>query len=108
MNIKWYLKREGVLDTTESATLDYYLVFAGPPSGAVSSKGTTRPWCIQAVFLFDARQLRAEQTARGVRRGVASSVTKQQWAAAELYPSGTNPRLALTPHQAEQLSLFGL
>ena len=106
VNVKWYLKREGVLDTTESAILDYYLVLAGPPSGAVSSKGTTRPWCIQAVFLFDARQLRAEQTAQGVRRGVASSVTKQQWAAAEIYPSGTNPRLALTPQQAEQLSLF--
>ena len=44
VNVKWYLKREGVLDTTESAILDYYLVLAGPPSGAVSSKGTTRPW----------------------------------------------------------------
>lgn len=61
-NIKWYLKREGVLDSTDSPTLDYYLVLAGPPSMAVSSRGTTRPWCIQAVFLFDARQLRAEQT----------------------------------------------
>jgi hypothetical protein len=108
VNVKWYLKREGVLDTTESAILDYYLVLAGPPSGAVSSKGTTRPWCIQAVFLFDAQQLRAEQTARGVRRGVASSITKQQWAAAEIYPSGINPRLALTPRQVEQLSHFGL
>lgn len=83
-------------------------MLAGPPSGAVSSKGTTRPWCIQAVFLFDARQLRAEQIARGVRLGVASSVTKQQWAAAEIYPSGTKPWLALTPQQAEQLSQFGL
>lgn len=64
VNVKWYLKREGLLDTTESAILDYCLVLAGPPSGAVSSKGATRPWCIQAVFLFDARQLRAEQTAR--------------------------------------------
>jgi hypothetical protein len=108
VNIKWYLKREGVLDTTESAILDYYLVLAGPPSGAVSSKGTTRPWCIQAVFLFDARQLRAEQTIRGVRRGVASSVTEQQWTAAEIYPSGTNRRLVVTPQQAEQLSQFGL
>jgi hypothetical protein len=108
VNIKWYLKREGVLDTTESAILDYYLVLAGPPSGAVSSKGTTRPWCIQAVFLFDARQLRAEQTIRGVRRGVASSVTKQQWTAAEIYPSGANRRLVVTPQQAEQLSQFGL
>jgi hypothetical protein len=75
VNIKWYLKREGLLDTTESAALDYYLVLTGPPSAALSSRGTTRPWCIQAVFLFDTRQLRSEQ----ITRGVASSVIKQQW-----------------------------
>jgi hypothetical protein len=52
VNIKWYLKREGLLDTTESAVLDYYLVLTGPPSVAVSSRGTTRPWCIEALFLL--------------------------------------------------------
>ena len=108
MNIKWYLKREGVLDTTDSAVLDYYLVLTGPPSGAVSSRGTTRPWCIQTVFLFDARQLQAEQTARGVKRGIASSVTNQQWAAAEIYPSATSSRLAITPQLEEQLRQFAL
>jgi hypothetical protein len=106
VNIKWYLKREGMLDTTESAALDYYLVLSGPPSTAVSSRGATRPWCIEAVYLFDARQLRSEQTMRGVKRGVASSVTKQQWTAAEIYPSSTNPQLAVTSEQAQQLKLF--
>jgi hypothetical protein len=106
VNIKWYLKREGLLDTTESTALDYYLVLTGPPSAAVSSRGTTRPWCIEAVFLFDARQLRSEQMMRKVKRGVASSVIKQQWAAAEIYPSATNPQLAITSQQAEQLRLF--
>ncbi len=43
---------------------------------------------------------------RGVKRGVASSVIKQQWAAAEIYPSATNPQLAVTSQQAEQLRLF--
>ena len=38
------------------------------------------------MFLFDARQLRSEQITRGVKRGVASSVIKQQWLAAEIYP----------------------
>ena len=37
VNIKWYLKLEGLLDTTESTELDYYLVLAGPRSPAVSS-----------------------------------------------------------------------
>ncbi len=106
VNIKWYLKREGLLDTTESAALDYYLVLTGPPSAAGSSRGGTRPWCIQAVFLFDARQLRIDQIRRGVKRGVASSVINRQWAAAEIYPSASNPQLPVTPHQAEQLKLF--
>lgn len=106
VNIKWYLKREGLLDTTESAALDYYLVLAGPVSAAGSSRGGTRPWCIQAVFLFDARQLRSEQIRRGVKRGVASSVIKQQWAAAEIYPSASNSQLVVTEHQAERLRLF--
>ena len=108
VNIKWYLKREGLLDTTESTALDYYLVLTGPPSAAISSRGTTRPWCIEAVFLFDARQLRSEQMMRGVKRGVASSVTKQQWTAAEIFPSSTNARLTVTSQQAEQLKLFAL
>ena len=43
VNVKWYLKREGLLDTTEAAALDYYLVLTGPSSAAVSSRGTTRP-----------------------------------------------------------------
>jgi hypothetical protein len=59
-NIKWYLKREGALDTTESTALDYYLVLTGPRSPAVSSRGATRPWCSEAVYLFEARQLRSE------------------------------------------------
>lgn len=106
VNIKWYLKREGLLDTSESDQLDYYLVLAGPPSGAASSRGATRPWCIEAVFLFDARQLRAEQVERGVKRGIASSVLKRQWTAAEAYPAASNPLLTVTSRQADMLSLF--
>jgi hypothetical protein len=105
-NVKWYLKREGLLDTTDSTALDYYLVLTGPPSAAASSRGATRPWCIDAVFLFETRQLRSEQIMRGVKRGVASSVTRQQWAAAEIYPSAANPQLVVTPQQAEHLRLF--
>ncbi len=108
VNVKWYLKREGMLDTTESPVLDYYLVLSGPPSAAVSSRGSTRPWCIEAVYLFDARQLRSEQVMRGVKRGVDSSVIKRQWTAAEIYPSVANPQLTLTPQQAEKLKLFAL
>jgi hypothetical protein len=106
VNIKWYLKREGLLDTTESMALGCYLVLTGPQSAAMSSRGATRPWCIQAVYLFEARQLRSEQIARGVKRGVASSVTTQQWEAAEIYPTATSTQLTVTTDQAEQLRLF--
>jgi hypothetical protein len=107
VNVKWYLKREGVLDMTESAALDYYLVLAGPPSAAGSSRGSTRPWCIDAVYLFDARHLREQQIARGVKLGVASSVTTRQWQAAEVYPSTANPLLPVSASQRVLLQLFG-
>lgn len=108
VNIKWYLKREGLLDMSESDQLDYYLVLAGPPAGAVSSRGGTRPWCIDAVFLFDARDLRAEQVQRGIKRGTASSVLKRQWTAAQVYPAASNPLLTVTSRQADMLRLFFL
>lgn len=54
------------------------------------------------------RQLRSEQIRRGVKRGVASSVIKQQWAAAEIYPSPTNAQLTVTSQQADLLKLFAL
>lgn len=106
VNVKWYLKREGLLDMAESDQLDYYLVLTGPPSGAVSSRDATRPWCIEAAFLFDARQLRAEQVGRGVKPGAASSVLQRQWAAAEIYPAAGNSLLEVTAQQADMLSLF--
>jgi hypothetical protein len=58
------------------------------------------------VFLFDAQQLRTEQTARGVKQGVASSITKQQWTTAQMHPPGPSRQLAVTPQQAEQLRQF--
>jgi hypothetical protein len=51
VNVKWYMKRTGLLDTTDYPKLDYYLVLTGPPAPAGSSRGLTRPWCVQGVFL---------------------------------------------------------
>lgn len=108
VNIKWYVKRTGLLDTTEFPDLDYYLVLTGPPSPAGSSRGISRPWCIQAVFLFEARQVRAAQAARGVRSGIAASVIRKHWDAAEIYPEARNPLLTPTPEQAHMLRMFTL
>ncbi|MGA4991435.1 hypothetical protein [Nonomuraea bangladeshensis] len=108
VNVKWYLKREGLLDMTERAALDYYLVLTGPASPAASSRGGVRPWCIESVYLFDVQQVQAELRARGVRIGTASSVRAAQWAAAEIYPRASNPALLLRPEQAELLRRFAL
>lgn len=105
VNVKWYLKRDGILDVTDAKTLDYYLVMTGPTSTAASSAGSTRPWCIENVYLFDAQRLVAEQHARDVRIGVASSVPNRFWVDAEIYPAA-NSTLPLSPEQAKALSLF--
>ncbi|MEV0624839.1 hypothetical protein [Nonomuraea wenchangensis] len=108
VNVKWYLKREGLVDMAERAALDYYLVLTGPASPAASSRGSVRPWCIESVYLFDVRQVQAELRSRGARIGTASSVRAAQWAAAEIYPRASNPMLLLRPEQAELLRLFAL
>lgn len=106
VNIKWYMAHQGLLDTTDAPGLDYYLVLAAPVTQAGSSRGASRPWCIDSAYLFDARQLWAEQDARGVKRGVASSVTKQQWAAALIYPRASSRLITVSTEQAALLALF--
>jgi len=53
VNIKWYAKREGILDILSMSLPDFYLVLAGPHEPAGSSKGTSRPWLITSVFQAD-------------------------------------------------------
>jgi hypothetical protein len=90
----------------KSETLDYYLVLTGPATAALSSRGGIRPWCIESVYLFDAKQLLTELSSRGVRTGTASSVRNTQWDAAEIYPRPNNPLITLEPEQAALLRLF--
>jgi hypothetical protein len=106
VNVKWYPKREGMLDMTDSVSPDYYLVLTGPHSAAVSSRSSTRPWRIDAVYLFDAAELIAQQRERNVKIGVAASVLQSQWEAAEIFPVAHNPLLRLTPEQAGLLRLL--
>lgn len=106
VNIKWYGKLEGVLDLTPAYLPDEYLVMTGPRSGALSSRGGHRPWLIQSVFLFDAHELVQQLGARGSKLGVASSVPRQFWDAAEIYPEQRNRRLLLSDTQRAMLALF--
>jgi hypothetical protein len=106
VNVKWYGKQEGLLATSDSEALDYYLVLTGPIAPAGSSKGGTRPWCIDHVYLFDAHQLHRDQAARRIGSSVAASVRSDQWKAAEILPTPANHALTLTPRQSRLLAFF--
>lgn len=108
VNVKWYLKQEGALDMSNSSALDYYLVLTGPRSAALTSKNTTRPWRIDAVYLFDARKLADEQHARSVTAEIAASVRVSQWTAAEIFPTQRNAALPLSQRQTSLLKLYAI
>jgi hypothetical protein len=63
---------------------DCYLILTGPRLAALFWRASLRPWCIAAVYLFDAKRLLAEQCARVVKIDKASSVRTAQWGAAEI------------------------
>jgi hypothetical protein len=106
VNIKWYPKRQWLLDVNPAALPGFYLVMTGPKSGAVSSRGGIRPWTIEAVFLFDAQALFGHLQQRGVKIGIATSVIQEQWRRAEIYPTPRNPALVLSGEQRRLLGLF--
>lgn len=105
VNIKWYGKRQGILDMNLVA--DYYLVMTGPKSMAVSSRRTISPWVIEGVFLFNGAKLRGQLKARGIARiGTATSVAQELWKEAEIYPEQRNNELEITKEQRGLLALF--
>ena len=72
----------------------------------MSSRGRTRPWTIESVFLFNANSLAEELKTRGVKLGIACSVASSFWSQAEVHPNQTNSNLLLSPEQRQQLTLF--
>jgi hypothetical protein len=105
VNIKWYGKLEGLLDVTEDPSLDY-LVLTGPRGVAASSRGTTRPMLIDAVYLFEAESLLETLRGRGIKIGVATSVISGLWSAAELFPEQRNFVLPVSREQHTALAMF--
>ncbi len=107
VNVKWYPKREGLLDINPQEVPDYYIVFAGPKTESTSSRGASRPWSIQSVHLFEGAPLVARIESRGVKVGVATSLTGDLWDAAEIYPGDRGP-IRLDDEQRRKLRLFTL
>lgn len=110
VNIKYGSRRDGTLNLVESLDPadhpDVYLVLTGPTVGALSSRGRTAPWVIHAVYLFASRDLLQALSARGRRPGVATSVLRELWEAAMIFPDPRYPIFQLTSSQRENLRLF--
>lgn len=118
VDIKYYTKHESILDLPPNAELlpatlpDFYLVLTGPKSAALSSRGTHRPLTIESIFLFEAKQLirelnlRARQLGKTIKFGLATSIPKQFWDEAEIYPEQRSHILALTTEQKSLLTLL--
>lgn len=64
------------------------------------------PRRIDAVYLFDIAQLRADLVARGIGIGVATSVRKMHWQAARIYPAHDAAPVMLSERQLALLRLF--
>ena len=107
VNVKFYGKLERLLDLNLAAIPDFYLVLTGLVSPAVTSRGGSRPAVIESVFLFEAAPLMEALIARRVKRGVATSVVKSLWDAAEVYPTSRSPDLVVSGEQRGALALFG-
>lgn len=106
VNVKLYGKREGLLDIVDDPTVEYYLVLTGPRGVGDGSRQSTRPISIDAVYLFEASPLLDVLRTRGVTIGIATSVTRRLWDAAEVFPTQTNLAMPLSAEQRAALSLF--
>ena len=106
INVKWYGKQESMLDITPESLPDYYLVLTGPKTQASSSRGATRPWLIEHVYLFDGPELIRDLNPSGVKIGTATSIRKAFWDSAEIYPRQQNRHYSITESQIDLLKMF--
>lgn len=108
VDVKTYAKREGIIDLRTQDLPDYYLVLSGPIGLAGSSKNQDRPWLISGIHLFDAANLVSSLQSRGNKIGVAASVAKSYWDAAEIYPRQNCNLIVLNAEQRAWLAAFGM
>ena len=102
VNIKLYAESGSFLLDISPLPGDYYLVFTGP-SPVKPAGPRILPVRIEHVYLFERRALLQDH---GVRMGTASTVRKQLWDAAEIYPPHAGSPLQVTEDQAALIALF--
>ncbi len=106
VNIKFYTKNQRGLDISQTPPRpDYFLVMTGEYSSANSSKGTSRPWVISNVYIFNSEKL-INTLKEEVKIWVNTSVRKDLWDNAEIYPTPNNKEFQLSDEQKEKIKLF--
>lgn len=105
VNIKCYLKLE-TLDINPQAIPELYLILAGPRSSAQNSRGATRPFVVSHVFLFEAEKLCAVLQERGVKLQTGTSLRREMWDQAEIYPESRNGLYTVSESQRRMLALL--
>ena len=73
---------------------------------ATNKEGKSRPMIISNAYLFDMKRLMPTLKQRGVKIGVATSVIKEQWNRAEIYPQNRCNTITLDETQRKLLRLF--
>jgi hypothetical protein len=104
VNVKFTGKNEGSINLNDPPP-EFYLCLTGPDATAGPSRGTSRPWVIDSIFIFEALPLHTALTARGLKLGTATSVINALWATAKIYPD-LNTLYELSQQQIEMLRLF--
>ena len=108
VDVKARSRREGFLAIREDCLPDLFLVMTGPKATAGRTAGEPQPWCIEEVYLFEARPLVRELKARRVKIGAATSIRQDVWRAARIHPEQATSSWKLTEFQKECLRLFSL
>jgi hypothetical protein len=108
VEVQWHLRHDSSLNLKTDTPIEYYLVFTGPKAGADTTHPLVNPWVIESVFLFDAKELLAALHERGVQIGNRTSVIRELWERAEIYPAQHNQRLILNDEQRKLLALFNI
>ena len=96
-----------MLEINPDALPDFFLVMTGPKAKTPTSKVAIRPWLIDYVFLINAAELMVELNASGVKIGVAKSVQKHEWQAAEIFPNKRSMVYRMSDDQMGKLLAFG-
>jgi hypothetical protein len=106
VNVKMYTDGGYGLDIKEKAIPDYYLVLSGSTPSLSSTAGEHPSLIIESVYLFDSSTLIPKLRRSGVKIGEPTSVKKEDWESAEIYPRQRNLTIELAEKQRKQLDLF--